>query len=142
LVTGKRPKAALFYDYPPEDGEVFGQGRRARIAGLTELYPEVVNGATFDRHAGNLAEIEVIFATWGLPRFTEHHFACLPNLKAVFYAAGNVKAFAAPLVERDIVLVSAWHINAIPAAEMCLSQILLALRGYFRAQRRYRRPWD
>ncbi len=136
-MTGKRPKAALFYDYPPADGEVFGRGRRERIAGLSELYPEVVTGETFDRHAQNLAEVEVIFATWGLPKFNEHHFARLPNLKAVFYAAGNVKAFAAPLVERDIVLVSAWHINAIPAAEMCLSQILLSLRGYFRSLRRY-----
>jgi phosphoglycerate dehydrogenase-like enzyme len=138
LVTGKRPKAALFYDYPPEDGEVFGLGRRERIAGLSELYPEVVNGENFDRHAGNLAEVEVIFATWGMPRFTEHHFASLPNLKAVFYAAGNVRAFAAPLVERGIVLVSAWDINAIPVAELCLSQILLSLRGYFRSVRRYR----
>ena len=62
----------------------------------------------------------------------------MPNLKSVFYAAGNVKAFAEPLIQRDIILVSAWDINAIPVAEMCLSQILLSLRGYFRATRRYR----
>jgi hypothetical protein len=34
-----RKKAALFYDYPPSDGEVFGQGRRARIAGMTSSIP-------------------------------------------------------------------------------------------------------
>ena len=33
---------------------------------------------------------------------------------------------------------SAWAINAIPPAEMCLSQILLSLRGYFRTVRQYR----
>jgi phosphoglycerate dehydrogenase-like enzyme len=131
-------KAAIFHDYPPGDGEVFGQGRRRRIAALTELYPEVVNARNFEAHAPALAEIEVIFATWGLPRFEARHFARLPKLKAVFYAAGNVKAFAQPLIERGIVLVSAWEINAIPVAEMCLSQILLSLRGYFRASRRYR----
>lgn len=131
-------KAALFYDYPPEDGDVFGQGRRDRIAEITDLYPHVINGGNFDEHADALADVEVIFATWGLPRFADHHFSRLPKLKAVFYAAGNVRSFADPLVENDIILVGAWDINAIPVAEMCLSQILLSLRGYFRAARQYR----
>ncbi|MDA1258258.1 MAG: hydroxyacid dehydrogenase [Chloroflexi bacterium] len=105
---------------------------------MTDLYPHVVNIDNFDDHAAALSDVEVIFATWGMPRLSELHFASMPNLKAVFYAAGNVKAFAEPLVERDIILVSAWDINAIPVSEMCLSQILLSLRGYFRASRRYR----
>ena len=62
----------------------------------------------------------------------------MPKLKAVFYAAGNVKAFAPSLIENGITLMSAWAINAIPPAEMCLSQILLSLRGYFRTVRQYR----
>jgi phosphoglycerate dehydrogenase-like enzyme len=81
--------------------------------------------------------VEVIVATWGIPAFTEAHFAAMPKLRAVFYAAGNVKAFAAPLVERDVVLVSAWAVNAIPTAQLVLSQILLTCRGYFRSVRQY-----
>lgn len=131
-------RAALFHDYPPGDGDVFGQGRRQRIARLTDLYPHVVNARNFDEHASNLAALEVIFATWGMPNLREDQLARLPHLKAVFYAAGNVKAFAQQLVGHDIVLVSAWGINAIPVAEMCLSQILLSLRGYFRSVRQYR----
>jgi phosphoglycerate dehydrogenase-like enzyme len=131
-------KSAIFYDYPPADGDVFGQGRRDRISDLTDLYPEVVTAANFDDHAAALSEVEVIFATWGMPRFSDHHFDAMPNLKAVFYAAGNVKAFAGPLIQRDVTLISAWGINAIPVSEMCLSQILLSLRGYFRAARQYR----
>ena len=130
--------AALFYDYPISDGEVFGQGRRARIAALTELYPDVVHAGNFAQHAPHLRDLEVIFATWGMPNLTNAELARLPRLEAVFYAAGNVKAFAQALVDHDIVLVSAWAINAIPVAEMCLAQILLSLRGYFRAVRRYR----
>jgi len=131
-------KAAMFHDYPSGDGDVFGAGRRERIAELTDLYPHVVTAATFDRHAPALADVEVIFATWGMIRFEERHFRAMPKLRAVFYAAGNVKAFAGPLVEHGVVLVSAWETNAIPVAEMCLSQILLSLRGYFRSVRRYR----
>ncbi|MBL8669878.1 MAG: hydroxyacid dehydrogenase [Alphaproteobacteria bacterium] len=133
-----RPKAAFFHDYPAADGDVFGKGRRERIAALTQLHPHVVSARNFDAQAARLADVEVIFASWGMIRFEERHFRALPKLKAVFYAAGNVKAFAQPLVERGIVLVSAWEANAIPVAEMCLSQILLSLRGYFRSVRRYR----
>jgi phosphoglycerate dehydrogenase-like enzyme len=130
-------KAALFYDYPQRDGEVFGHGRRERIAELTDLYPHVVDADNFDEHAPKLADLEVIFATWGMPNLSNEQLARMPKLEAVFYAAGNVKSFAQPLIDHDIALVSAWATNAIPVAEMCLSQILLSLRGYFRSARQY-----
>lgn len=131
-------KAALLYDYPQRDGEVYGQGRRERIASLTDLYPVVLNEKNLKEHATALGDLEIIFATWGMPALSDEQFELLPNLKAVFYAAGNVKGFARPLIERDILLVSAWAINAIPVAEMVLAQILLIGRGYFRAVGRYR----
>jgi phosphoglycerate dehydrogenase-like enzyme len=131
-------KSALFYDYPSTDGGVFGQDRRERVAELTDLYPHVITRDNFDQHTEALADVEVIFATWGIPRFSDHNFSAMPNLKAVFYAAGNVRSFADPLVENGVVLVGAWDINAIPVAEMCLSHILLSLRGYFSAVRRYK----
>ncbi|MCH9039136.1 MAG: hydroxyacid dehydrogenase [Chloroflexi bacterium] len=130
-------KAALFYDYPAKDGEVFGQGRRQTIEKLTDLYPPVVNSGNFDEHAHSLGEVEVVFATWGMLNLTPEQLAKLPKLKAVFYAAGNVKAFAQPLVDNDIILVSAWDTNAIPVAEMALAQILLSCRGYYRTVREY-----
>jgi len=55
----------------------------------------------------------------------------LPHLRAVFYAAGSVKGFARPLLERGITLCSAWAANAVSVAEFCLGQILLACKGYF-----------
>jgi phosphoglycerate dehydrogenase-like enzyme len=130
-------KAAFFYDYPASDGDVFGGGRRERIAELVTLFPKVVTGATFAAHAPALAEVEVIFATWGMPALTEEQLAQLPALEAVFYAGGNVKSFAQPLVDHHIVLVSAWAINAIATMQMALSQVLLTGRGYFRSVRRY-----
>ena len=131
-------KSALFYDYPPVEGDVFSTQNRARVAAVTDLYPQVVTASNFEQHAAALADVEVIFATWGMTRFEDHHFDAMPKLKAVFYAAGNVKAFAEPLIKRDVILVSAWQANAIGVAEMCLSQILLSLRGYFRTVRQYR----
>jgi phosphoglycerate dehydrogenase-like enzyme len=138
----RKRRAAIFHDYPTIDGDVFGGGRREKLAALTQLHPHVVNAANFAEHAASLADVEVIFATWGLPAFTDAHFAAMPKLRAVFYAAGNVKAFATPLVERDVVLVSAWAVNAIATAQLVLSQILLTCRGYFRGVRRYAATHD
>jgi hypothetical protein len=86
-------KAAFFYDYPASHGDVFGAGRRERIARLVELYPAVVTAQSFAEHAAALRDVEVIFATWGMPALSDEQFAALPKLKAVFYAAGNVKSF-------------------------------------------------
>jgi phosphoglycerate dehydrogenase-like enzyme len=131
-------RAAFFHDYPAGDGDVFGGGRRERIAALTSLYPTVISRRNFAEHAAALADVEVVFATWGMPALSPDELARLPALRAVFYAAGNVKSFARPLVEHGVVLVSAWAINAIATAQLVLGQILLTCRGYFRSVRLYR----
>ncbi len=139
---GTRPKAAFFggqgiYGRQSQVDYVYGPERRRRIAGWTELYPE-------DVHAGNLhlldqmGDLQVIFSTWGMPVLDGAALDGLPKLQAVFYAAGTVKPFAEPLLERGILLTSAWAANAIPVAEFALAQILLACKGYFRNVRDYR----
>ena len=138
MTQSDKPKSAFFFDYPAGDGDVYPKAARDRISALTDVYPETINAKNFDEHAPDLTNVEVIFATWGMMRFEDRHFKAMPKLKVVFYAAGNVRAFAQPLVDRGIVLVSAWEANAIPVAEMCLSQILLSLRGYFRSVRQFR----
>ncbi|XHR30454.1 MAG: hydroxyacid dehydrogenase [Chthoniobacteraceae bacterium] len=114
------------------------------MAGLTDLYPELVDLENFERHARSLCDLEVIFSTWKMPRLRPEHLCRLPNLKAVFYAAGTVKAFARPFLERGILVVSAWHANAVPVAEFTLGQILLSMKGYFRNAREYSEPgyWE
>ena len=114
---------------------VYARGRRQQVAAMTDMYPVVINDINFDEHAEALAATEVIFATWGLPRLDADRLEKMPNLKAVFYAAGSVKSFAPPLLQRDIIVSSAWAANGIAVAEFCLGQILLACKGYFRNTR-------
>ena len=73
-----KPRGAFFYDYPLSEGDVFGGGRREKVAELLDLHPHVVHGKNFAEHAEALADVEVIVATWGLPAFTEAHFAAMP----------------------------------------------------------------
>ncbi len=125
-------KTALFCDYAATIDRVYGRGRRERIAQLSNLYPVVISSETFDSHAHDLAQVEAVFSTWGMPILSEEQLAQLPRLAAVFYAAGSVKHFAAPLLERNTIVVSGWGANAVPVAEFTLAQILLANKGYFR----------
>ncbi|XHR27871.1 MAG: hydroxyacid dehydrogenase [Chthoniobacteraceae bacterium] len=120
--------------------EVYAQGRRAQIAELTDLYPHVVDLANFQEHAPHLRDLEAIFTTWFMPSLQPEQLDLLPSLKAVFYAAGTVKPFALPFLERGITVVSAWQANAIPVAEFTSAQIVLSMKGYFRNAREYTGP--
>lgn len=87
------------------------------------------------------AEAEYIFSTWGMPKFTEEEIAqYFPKLKAIFYSAGTVQAFARPFLNKGVRIFSAWGANAVPVAEYTVAQILLANKGFFQACRRSKDP--
>lgn len=111
---------------------VYGQGRRQQLGDQCCLYAEVIGQDQFSAYGDLLAEIEVVFSTWGMWVMTPAELAALPKLRAVFYAAGSVKVFAAPLLAQGIQLFSGWGANAVPVAEFTLAQILLSCKGYFR----------
>ena len=76
-------------------------------------------------------DIEYIFSTWSMPKFTEDEIKeVFPSLKAVFYAAGSVQGFARPFLECGVKVFSAWAANAEPVAEMSVAHIILANKGY------------
>ena len=76
-----------------------------------------------------------------MPIFSENELKeFLPALKAVFYAAGSVKYFANPFFNQGVRIFSSAIANAIPVAEFVSAQILLANKGYFQAQKEYRKP--
>lgn len=97
-----------------------------------------VDAPVFNREAllaepGKFRDVEVIFSTWGMPYLTEAQIReNLPELKAVFYAAGTVQAFARPFLAQGVRVFSAWAANAVPVAEYTVAQILLANKGFFR----------
>ncbi len=133
-------KKAAFFGESQQIAHVYDRGREDKVRLLTNLYPHVVTLESFAEHAPQLHDLQVIFSTWGMPRLTEEHLSQLPALKAVFYAAGSVQGFARPLLDRGILVVSAWQANAVPVAEFTLAQILLAGKGYFRNAQECRSP--
>lgn len=125
----KRFKSIFLSSNPKQIDYVYSAEQQKRIAELTDLIPGVLTAENFD--SMDLSELEVIFSTWGMMNFTEEQFAGMPNLKAVFYAAGATDAFARPLLAHNVRLSSAWKANAIPVAEVVVAQIILSLKNYF-----------
>lgn len=130
-------RVAFFNENPHVLDGVYGRGRRERLAELAHVYPAVITSRNFAEHADALQDVEAAFSTWGMWDITPH-LDRLPELSVLFYAAGSVKAFGAPLMDRGITVVSAWAANAIPVAEFALAQILLACKGYFRNAQGYK----
>ena len=87
-------------------------------------------------------DIEVIFTTWGMPRLDAALLDRLPSLKAVFYAAGSVKAFVTDETwKRGVRVFSAAHANAVPVAEFTVAQIILGLKQALRLRIRDYTDW-
>lgn len=114
---------------------VYAQGRRQQVEQLTDCASQIMDLSNVE--AGDLADVEVIFSTWGFPPLNGEQLDKMPDLRAVFYAAGSVQGFARPLLQRDILVMSAWAANAVPVAQWTLAQILLAGKGTHRNEREY-----
>ena len=117
---------SLFVNNGTRIPEVFGADTIAALTVEAGLDPKVYTKADILANPALPADADYLFSTWGMPKFTEDEIArCFPRLKAVFYAAGTVQAFARPFLNRGIRVFSAWAANAVPVAEYTIAQILL-----------------
>ena len=121
---------------------IYGAERLKKIAELSDFHPVRVTSENLKEELPKLKEVEAIFSCWGMLPITDAHLDRMPNLKAVFYAGGSVNGFAKPFLERGITVCNAVEANAIPVAEFCLAQILLASKGVYRNTQLCRKgPW-
>lgn len=80
---------------------VYPEAVRAALAKICALKETVYTKAAVLDAPERLADTAYIFSTWGMPAFTEREIeTCFPKLRAVFYAAGTVQAFARPFPAR------------------------------------------
>ncbi|MDR0495680.1 MAG: hypothetical protein LBG95_08670 [Treponema sp.] len=89
-------------------------------------------------HAAEWKDVEYLFSTWGMPELGEEQLKeFFPALKAIFYAAGSVQAFARPFLKRGVRVFTANEALSIPVIEFAAAQIYLANKGFFQAARLY-----
>lgn len=148
MESTKKAKAALMADNVPwAPGDVveyvYGEKGVDRIRALADLHPARITSENLEEELLSLEEVEVIFSCWGMLKLSTRQLERLPALKAVFYASGSVAAFAAPFMERGVLICNGVEANAIPVAEFSLAQILLAMKDYWNNTAACRRgPWE
>ena len=129
---------SAFFGVPEQIDSVYGSGHMDQVASLTDLLPGIWTCGDLSDGKNSLTDVEILLTTWGMPELTLSELDCLPNLRLVLYAAGDVRGFARPLIERGIQVTSAWRANAVPVVEFTLAHILLAGKSYLRNVEDYR----
>lgn len=111
-----------------------------RIRGRIDLEQRYYTLTDICSRPAEFSDVDCIFSTWYMPALkTDEILRLFPRLKCLFYAAGTVKYFARPFFDADVRIYSAASANGIPVAEFAAAQIILAGKGYFQAQARYKR---
>ncbi|GAA0943626.1 hydroxyacid dehydrogenase [Nonomuraea longicatena] len=120
-------RKAAFVLSPAVFDDVYGPSM-ARIRTMTEVMHEPPGPID----PADMADVRVLFSSWGAPVLDQTLLDAAPRLEIVLYAAGSVRAITTPeFWARGIPLVSAYQGNAVPVADFTLAQITLALKGAF-----------
>ena len=132
----KMMKATFLCDSTEKINDVYDAAARARLHALADFDETVCTHADLTAGRRDLRGVRWLFSTWKMPVLTEEEIRTyLPNLEALFYAAGTVQAFARPFLHCGVRVFSAWAANAVPVAEYTAAQIVLANKGFFPAAR-------
>ncbi|MGN1417823.1 MAG: NAD(P)-dependent oxidoreductase [Acutalibacteraceae bacterium] len=112
------------------------------LSGLKDRY-DLFETVIYKKNIGSYLEqaqnAQYIFSTWGMEHFSAEEIKTyFPKAECLFYAAGSVQHFAKEFLDCNIRVFSAWQANAVPVAEYTYAQILLALKGFYRAAKRSR----
>ena len=128
-------KAIFLANYKGNIDYVYAEENINRVASLCDIEKDkVYTEAEVLADPESFKDVEYIFSTWSMPGGGEIKLVdYLPNLKAVFYAAGSVRYFANEYFEKNVRIFSAYAANAIPVAEYTVGQILLANKGFFQS---------
>ncbi len=119
--------------------DVYSDEAIQQITSMIEVYNTVITKDNINDHLPLLQDVSIIFSGWGAPVFSAEVLDYLPQLTAIFYAAGSVKQIMSRDLLKGIILSTANTINARPVAEFTLSQILFSLKNGFRLQQSLRK---
>ncbi|MGJ8653605.1 MAG: hydroxyacid dehydrogenase [Opitutaceae bacterium] len=80
-----------------------------------------------------LEDVEIVLSGWKMRSMDQEFLDAMPKLKAVFYGAGTIRYIVTPeFWRRDILISSAYAVNAVPVAEYTLSTILLSMKRFWK----------
>jgi len=131
-----KPKAVFLLSESSYDA-IYGTAERQAIAERAEILGPLLTSESWAQCPDVTHSVEWIFSGWGMPVMDERFLSAFPNLRVLFYGAGSIKGFVTEAFwQRGITVTSAYAANAVPVAEFAFAQIILSLKGMWRAARR------
>ena len=110
---------------------VFNSGARDKLDERLSIDWDLVpDKPDVENIRASLQGAEIIVSTWGALPYTQEILEVCPNLKLILHGAGSFKSYVTPvLIERDVTVCTAVHMNAKPVAEFTLGVILSSLKN-------------
>ncbi len=124
---------------------IYGPEERRRVEERLDLVAPPQTIETLVADPSPLDDTQIILSGWGCAHMDAEFLAQAPQLEAIFYGAGSIRAIVSDAFwDRDIVITSAYGANAIPVAEYALSQILFGLKCGWQTRQHMRdvRRWQ
>jgi phosphoglycerate dehydrogenase-like enzyme len=116
--------------------DVYGPESQAAIERYVRVEAPQVDADGLRSHPEWLEGVDVLLASWGCPTIDADLLARAPRLRAVFYAAGSVRALVSQAAwDRGLVVVSAKDAIAERVAEFTTSVIYLSLKHFWSYER-------
>jgi phosphoglycerate dehydrogenase-like enzyme len=116
--------------------KLFDQSALTRLSAVLDVAEAPISPAELER-------VEVLITGWGSPFLSDSELDAMPQLRAIFHAAGTLRDIVAPSAwDRGLLVTSAADANAIPVAEYTIAMILLAGKRIDHAVRSFRGSLD
>jgi phosphoglycerate dehydrogenase-like enzyme len=123
-------KKALYVLESHNLDKIYGPELQARIAELVDIVAPPQTAESIQADPSVLKDVEIILSGWGMAEIDEAFVRAAPRLKAIFYGAGSVKDFARQALDAGYLVTSAYAANAVPVAEYCVANLILALKRF------------
>ncbi len=109
--------------------KIYGPDQRERIGRSVDIYAPPLTAGEVKADLSILTDAALIFGGWGMATLDAELLAAAPELEAVFYGSGSIKARVTDAFwDRDIIITTAAAANAVPVAEFAFSQIIFSLK--------------
>src|SRR5258708_4814965 len=126
------PKA-LIVMYSNAVDEVYYPERRRQMANRMVMLAPPLGADELPARSDLLAQAEVIFGSWGLPRLDDSLLNIAQRLRAIFYAAGTIRHWITDAVwGRNIIVCSPYAANAPTLAGYTLATLIFSLKQGWR----------
>lgn len=101
-------KACFISENQKKIDYVFPEQQKEEIRKSVILLDTVIAKNNLEANKELIKDVEIAFSTWEMSKLTREELdTYFPHLKVLLYAAGSVRSFATPFLEKGITIINA-----------------------------------